>query len=351
MLHNTKLLMRRLAYVPWLLAAGLVLGWSGEAVADPRAETGEGDHSGVTDHTHATDPYLRISYGLADTADDSVFVSWSTSYSKNFHNDDDDEDGNGAEASLYMMDLFKGEIPTPANIPDANNALSFTGGSSGSPFSNTTVGVRRDTLILDLEDANNTGPGFYWVRIQVQVPDGDQSGQNWTQYSARQIAVEPDYILSVNPSSVREDAGVTDVTVRVRLSDEDDVDEDNATSVPLRLATNQTGLNDRFRIDFSALTIPAGKTEAAGTIKFIPIDSETTPDDDLLVAIRTAGGSSIVDGSTDIRLVDTDKASTAINLSFSHASLSKGDDSTNIVVTATLNGDRVKKDLRFSLGY
>ena len=26
MLHNTKLLMRRLAYVPWLLAVGLVLG-------------------------------------------------------------------------------------------------------------------------------------------------------------------------------------------------------------------------------------------------------------------------------------------------------------------------------------
>ena len=35
MLHNTKLLMRRLAYVPWLLAVGLVLGWAGEAVADP----------------------------------------------------------------------------------------------------------------------------------------------------------------------------------------------------------------------------------------------------------------------------------------------------------------------------
>ena len=34
MLHNTKLLMRRLAYVPWLLAAGLVLGWAGEAVAN-----------------------------------------------------------------------------------------------------------------------------------------------------------------------------------------------------------------------------------------------------------------------------------------------------------------------------
>ena len=41
-------------------------------------------------------------------------------------------------------------------------------------------------------------------------------------YFARQIAVEPDYVLSVNPSSVREDAGATDVTVSVEdLSDED----------------------------------------------------------------------------------------------------------------------------------
>ena len=110
MLHNTKLLMRRLAYVPWLLAAGLVLGWAGEAVADPRAETGEDDHSGVTNHTHATDPYLRVSYGLADTADDTIFVSWSTSYSKNFDNEDVTRWGNGA-AELYTVSLHKGEIP------------------------------------------------------------------------------------------------------------------------------------------------------------------------------------------------------------------------------------------------
>ena len=37
-------------------------------------------------------------------------------------------------------------------------------------------------------------------------------------YFAKQIAVEPDYILSVNPSSVREDAGATDITVRVKLA-------------------------------------------------------------------------------------------------------------------------------------
>ena len=33
MIHHTKLFVRRLAYTPWLLVAGLVLGWTGEAAA------------------------------------------------------------------------------------------------------------------------------------------------------------------------------------------------------------------------------------------------------------------------------------------------------------------------------
>ena len=58
MLHR-KLLLRRLAYVPWLLVVGLVLGWSGEAVADGY---GSSVSSLITaDHTHATDPYLVLS--------------------------------------------------------------------------------------------------------------------------------------------------------------------------------------------------------------------------------------------------------------------------------------------------
>ncbi|MCY3666865.1 MAG: hypothetical protein OXH81_14485 [Gemmatimonadetes bacterium] len=36
MIHHTKLFVRRLAYTPWLLAAGLVLGWAGAAAAQDR---------------------------------------------------------------------------------------------------------------------------------------------------------------------------------------------------------------------------------------------------------------------------------------------------------------------------
>ena len=74
MLHR-KLLLRRLACVPWLLAVGLVLGWSGEAAADgPDTDGSEANHSEVTGHSHATDPYLRVS---VNEAADSVFVYWS----------------------------------------------------------------------------------------------------------------------------------------------------------------------------------------------------------------------------------------------------------------------------------
>ena len=41
MIH-TKLLIRRLAYVPWLLAFGLVLGWAGEAQAADYPNVGQG---------------------------------------------------------------------------------------------------------------------------------------------------------------------------------------------------------------------------------------------------------------------------------------------------------------------
>ena len=353
MLLMKSLSLRRLACVPWLLAVGLVLGWGGEAVADPRAETDEANHSGVKDHTHATDPYLvvrpKLSTDAANPAVDSVFVNWETSLSKNFHKTDltATPPGNKTPATLYTVDLFKGEIPAdPAGASTGTANHVGTGSYSGG-----TVDTREHTFTLDLELAGaNTGPGFYWVRMQVQVHDGDgSSGDIETEYFTRQIAVTPDYELSVNPRSIREDADATNVTVSVRLKEGKAVDEDNDTDVQVQLITNQQGLNTRFRSTSTTLTIPAGQRTATGTIRFTPIDSDTTPDDDLLVTFRTLVGGGAVEGSTDIRLIDTDKLSTQIDLSFSPASLSKNDPTTSIVVTATLNGGRVRDDLALSL--
>ena len=354
MLHNTKLLMRRLAYMPWLLAAGLVLGWSGEAVADPLDPNGnEEDHSALEDHKHATDPYLRVTHELdEDGTDDKIIVSWSKSYSKNFDTNTG-ERGNGTEAERYLVTLYTGEVPTDPSVAENDDREDMTDSNNSTAnqftFEKAVVDDNNSaTFTLNLE------AGFYWVRMEVQVPDGDETSDVVmpSDYFTKQIAVEPDYTLLLNASNVREDAGVTNITVIVKVSDDETVAQD--TSVPLRLGTNQTGLNSRFRIEFPTLTIPKGKKEVEGTIRFTPIDDdddeadEDLPDDDLVVTIRTVGALT-ADASTDIRLVDTDKASTVVNLSVSHASISKRSDRTEVVVTATLNGRKVRQSLNIFL--
>ena len=354
---HTKLLMRRLLYVPWLLTVGLVLGWSGEVVAHTgNAATGsdtQGHGSGALTHTHATEPYLQVTYALdtrlGEGAADSVFVSWSTSYSKNFGTAKSTTVpmGNGAEATGYTLTLHRGESPSEAEAE-------VTPTSSTPSNLEDITSDRKAALILDLDPrgttpAGDNPPGFYWVKMVVEVPDADNTPDNnvLEPFFAKQIAIEPDYKLSVNPSSVREDAtGTTEIEVNVKVGDDTAVAGN--TSVPLRLGSNQTGLNSRFRIAFPPITIPEGEKEATGTISFTPVpknDNETL-NDDLLVTISTVGTTG---GSTDIRLVDTDKASTAVNLSFSDATLTKNDGTTEIEVTATLNGktldDHVSLDL------
>ena len=150
--------------------------------------------------------------------------------------------------------------------------------------------------------------------------------------------------LTVNPSSVREDAGTTDITVKAKTPNTVTVD----TYVALNLAAESiAGLNSRFLITLPTLRIPKGEKEAVGTISFTPID-DAVENNDLPITIEGRAGAGNVGGTT-IELVDDDKPSTQINLSFSDASIGKSDGTTDIVVTATLNGSTLGEDLRFAL--
>ena len=359
MLHR-KLLLRRLAYVPWLLAVCLVLGWAGKAVAhDTGTGTDVSGHGGEEgdNHTHATDPYLDVTYALdtrpgtgltpAEGTADTVFVSWNTSYSKNFGTDKSTAEplGDGAEAADYTVTLHRDEIPS--GTIDASS-----GGADAVSVTLTPADIlqatRRATLVFDIDNAEaaTNRYGFYWVKMLVDVPDADNTpaSNNLPQFFVKQIAIEPDIILSVNPNSVREDAGATDIEIKAKVGNNTAMEQN--TSVPLLMGTNQAGLNARFGIAFPPLVIPAGEKEATGMIRFTPIESTTAPHDDLLVTIRTVGG---VAGVTDIRLVDTDKESTAISLSFSDATITKNDGATEIEVTATLDGKTLNDHVSFDL--
>ena len=357
MLHR-KLLLRRWACVPWLLTVGLVLGWSGEAVAHTgAAATGsdtQGHASGM--HTHATDPYLQVTYALdtrpgtgltpTEGTADTVYVSWSTSYSKNYGTPmvAEGDGGNGAPATDYTLTLHRGESPVSGIVSGTGSGTAVTPtGTIPASLADIATSDRKATIVLDLDPRGTTPagtnpPGFYWVKMAVEVPDADNDPTNngLDQFFAKQIAIEPTYTLSVSPTSVREDAKPTDITVKVTKVGAA-VTQD--TPVALQLATNQTGTN-RFSIaSYPTLTIPKDKNEATGTIRFTPIEDEEGADDDLLVTLRTRDASTTsTDGSADIRLVDVHKESYYVNLSFSTAELNKRDPATDIVVTATLDG-------------
>ena len=143
----------------------------------------------------------------------------------------------------------------------------------------------------------------------------------------------------------REDASATSITVRASVGNGEPVDED--TYVILNLESTE-GLNSRFLITLPTLRIADGGTVGSGTITFTPLEDENSVTN-LTITIKGNAGSAEIIGSTEIKLVDTDKDTEHVNLSFSQASLSKRGGATDIVVTATLDGKTLTDDLRFSL--
>ena len=349
MLHNTKLLMRRLAYVPWLLAVGLVLGWSGEAVAD--ANTTTGGHA-TGDHSHASDPKLVLTRDLhADAtpgSNHSITLNWSTSVSKNFGT----SGLNRQQATIYTVYLYEGTRDEGENQSGTSDNEIGTATFTGTEANNaaTHVGIRTHTFTdqdIHYKGATvngDTHDGNYWAQINVTVV-GDNNTTPVESFFAS-ITVQPDYVLSVNPGSVREDAGVTNITVRAKTGDGVAVKGDKY--VILNLGSSE-GFNTRYLISLPTLKIADGGTETEGPISFTPINDDVINDVMEPIMLIGSAGSAEVVGSTEIELVDDDSPSTAINLSFSQASISKRDGATEIVVTATLNGKTLTDDLRFSL--
>ena len=158
-----------------------------------------------------------------------------------------------------------------------------------------------------------------------------------------EAAAQADLELSVNPASVREDAGATDVEVTVQVADDTAVDAD--TNV--LLTTSSEGLNSRFRIELTTLRIPVGKKKATETLTFTPINDDII-DEDLPIVLSGNAGSKTVE-STTLTLIDDDKESQNIHLSVDIAELTRFDDATEITVTATLDGKVLSEATSFSL--
>ena len=155
--------------------------------------------------------------------------------------------------------------------------------------------------------------------------------------------------LSLDKTSVREDAGETTITAKAK------VDADAAADIVVTLSVEAgdaaNAQNTRYRIVLPTIKIPKGKKEATGTITFTPINDKLRGTnhgqgaDDLAIGILGNAGSSHsvnpsgtpVSGVT-LNLIDDDKISSSFDLSFAPGDLSNEATSTSVVVTGTLDG-------------
>ena len=323
MLH-TKLLMQRRAYVPWLLAAGLVLGWAGEAAAQTltaRFEAMPESHDGseFTFEVHFSEEvemsFVNMRNDVLDVTGGTVTQARRLQQGSNI----------GWEIAIEPDSEADVSISLPPTV-DCAAASAVCTADSRALSSGLVAIVSGPTTTEDTEDSTEV------------TEDSDEE----LEISAEQT-VQADLKLSVNPTSVREDAGEIDVEVIVEVTDDTAVDAD--TYVLLSLSSE--GLNTRFFIGLTTLMILAGEKKATETLTFIPINDDSI-DEDLPIVISGNAGRKTVEPAT-ITLIDDDKESRNISLSADIVELNRFDGATEITVTATLDGKVLNEETSFAL--
>ena len=426
-----KLLRQRLAYVPWLLAAGLVLGWSGEAGAQTltaRFESMPESHDGsefafelhfseeiemsyvnmrddVFDVTGGTvtkarrlgDALSNLSWQITIVPDSDANVSITLPPTVNctaasavctadgralssglaaivsgllrarFESMPESHDG-----SEFAFELHFSEEIEMSYVNMRDDVFDVTGGTvtkAGRLEQDSNIGWRI-TIVPDSDadvsitlpptvdcaaasavctaDGRALSSGLAAIVSGPEVTEPEITAEA-TEITAEvteitaEATVQADLRLLVNPASVREDAGETDVEVTVEVTDDTAVDADTY----VLLGVSQEGLNRRFYLGLTVLRILAGEKKAMGTLTLIPINDDII-DEDLPIVISGNAGGKTVESAT-LTLIDDDKDSKNINLSVDIAELIRFDGETDITVTATLDGKVLNEDTSFSL--
>ena len=160
--------------------------------------------------------------------------------------------------------------------------------------------------------------------------------------------------IMATPSLIREDAGETQISLTVSLTAAKDADE----RVTLTIVAPSEGTEGRPAVrdvDYDAalgavITIPAGATVGTTTLTLTPRDN--TRVDGLKAIGVQAGFASGATLLTDIEISDDETSSTSIALSVNPHQISEDAGTTDVSVTATLDGQALTEDatVRLTIG-
>ena len=207
------------------------------------------------------------------------------------------------------------------------SALSFSG--SAGETQTLTVSTSEDE---DVEDDETFTVGLSVSGTTHSVTAGDTA----TGTIADDDGAAPSITLSVNPSSVSEDAGSTSVTVTATASSAVAANTPVTVSIGGGTATSGTDYTAAASL---ALEIPAGGTTGTGAFKLTPIDDTEIEGKETIAVSGSASGLSVT--GTTLTLTDKEEVSAewwfGARLSVSPGSVSENGGAQKVTVTAEVS--------------
>ncbi len=179
-------------------------------------------------------------------------------------------------------------------------------------------------------------PTRFWTRTITLDGDEDAGGEPCPGVTINQN-LSTQITLTVSPTSVREEAGQTNLQVTGTLNG-DSLSTDTVVSLSISAGS---GSNAASTSDFSSgtatLTISQGQTTGTATLSFTPVD-DSVPEGNENVAVTGDTSADLTVNGTTVDIIDNDIPSTQIDLTVSPISVREEAGQTNLQVTGTLNG-------------
>ena len=141
--------------------------------------------------------------------------------------------------------------------------------------------------------------------------------------------------LTTAPTSVREDASATEVTVTATLGGSVTLAGATEVTVSVGGGTATSG-TDYTAVENFKLTIAATESSGTGTFTLTPTQDSVSEDDETIDVTGTAGGFTVT--KAEMTLTDDETAPGTIALTTAPSSVREDDSATEVTVTATLGG-------------
>ena len=277
MIH-TKSLIRRLAYVPWLLAFGLVLGWAGEAQA---VITLTLDKKSIREEAGAVTIKVTAKTNALITAATDVLLDWGEGTTA-------PEYGAGTKtgfgprvgvlaAPIVAFDRYRISLPSLSFPKDAAIDATVSGDIIFTPHDDNIIGNENSAANISIPDADN-------IRIWI-VGSTTGSEDNDFVIPASFDLIDNDQIstevtLSYGKAKIAQDADPTNVTVTATLSGAT-LKENLKFTLLIDEASTETGEATRvatrdedYRADGLPITILKGSPAGKVDIKITPLNLE-----------------------------------------------------------------------------